>query len=258
MADAKNKPILYGIIGLGLGIALGVGAMLTIQAVTKGANAVNLAGVSGPAEGNINLYPSLATDVGENWLIKIDEKYAISLPEFEETFKMVVKQLQEQQKQTISEKDMVAVKQNALETMINIYVVTVNALKVGMIQSNETRLLLNFAFRQSLMQYYLQTLIKDPNSLTPTKEEIEQFYEQNKANLQTMGLSAVQMKQLIQAQLSQRKTQMWMQSAISRIRERYKIERNEALLKKIGIEGELGQGTGTTLMGTPNTPTMPQ
>ncbi len=81
--NEKNNLIIA--IGLSFVVGLVIGGAIIFFAFGKKANA------------NISLYPTKASEVGNDWLVKIDG-YAISKNEFEEGYKFFLSQIPEQQR----------------------------------------------------------------------------------------------------------------------------------------------------------------
>ena len=189
------------------------------------------------SKGTISLYPPTVSQAHGQWLAKIDN-YVITKSEFDEGISFLISQMPESQKAQI--KDPATLKKLYFDTLINQYIVTIEALKKGILDKKDTRLLLTAAIRQAVYQVYLNQQVTDPSSFTPTEIELNQAYQQYGAQMRKMGYPASQIKGILKQQLSQQKLKRWEQQFVAAARDQYKIEKNEKLLSKEGIEENSG------------------
>lgn len=186
-------------------------------------------------KGVISLYPTKASAAGNDWLVKIDD-YAITKAEFEEGYKYFLAQVPEAQRASLPDESVI--KRQYFENLIAQYVIDIKALNDGIHKSPEGELLLKTALRQAIYQIYLQkNLPQDKSGFMPSKVEIDQYYMQNKAQFDKLGMKADQIKQYAIQEISQRKMQEWVATFIATKKESFKVQRNESLIQKDGLNG---------------------
>ncbi|MCX7820429.1 MAG: hypothetical protein N2258_01990 [Brevinematales bacterium] len=207
-------------IGLSFIVGLVIGGAIIFFTFGKKANA------------NISLYPQKANEVGNDWLVKIDG-YAISKSEFEEGYKFFLSQIPEQQRVNLPNESVL--KYQVLENFITQYVLTVKALNSGIYNSPDSKLAIKLALRDAIYKLYLKSAIKDESIFKPTKAEIEDYYMRNRAQFEKMGLKAEQIKMYAEQDLYNRKLQEWIATFVNSKRQEFKIEKNDALMEKLGI-----------------------
>ncbi len=184
------------------------------------------------ASANISLYPPKSSQVGSEWLVKIDG-YAISKKDFDEAYKYLISQIPEQQRINLPNESLI--KYQVLETLISQYVLVVKALNSGIYNSEENKMLINYAVRESIYKVYLNSAIKDPAVFKPTKAQIEEFYVQNKDQFEKLGWKADQIKMYAEQQIYNKNLQEWMAKFVTSTKEEFKIEKNSNLMEKLGI-----------------------
>ncbi len=181
-----------------------------------------------------------ASEVGNNWLVKIDD-YAISKAEFEDSYNLL--KSTSPQFAGLSPQDEAKLKWQYFESMIDEYIVTLQAVNKGNMNVKTANLLINSSARQSIYTLYLKDNLPVESSFNPTPQEIEQFYQQYKNEFKKSGYNAEQIKQVATENVKKMKLQQWMMSFISHIKEGYKIERNFDAMKTLGIT-EMGMSGG--------------
>ncbi|MGL4367697.1 MAG: hypothetical protein ACRCTQ_05415 [Brevinemataceae bacterium] len=211
-----------------LGIAAGIitGSILTLIISS-------LAAKNKPTESITISLPTI-DKLDSSHLAKI-EQYGVSLKDFTNAYNEIKKTLPPEQLQQLDNNEP-AYKSEILETMINQYVVVATALEEGFLENQENARLFQNAIQQALFQLYVaKNMPQDENAFAPTKAEIDQIYAQYGSELRARGLNAQQSRDTIIAQINQQKRQRWMIDFISKIKEGYRIERNNELLKKENI-----------------------
>ncbi len=209
---------LYVVIGFIVGVLIGGGVTLALRGGS----------VSGDS---ISLYPPKSSLVGGDWLIKIDD-YAVTKSEFEEGYKYFLNQIPEQQRANLPPDT----KRLFFENLLSQYIINLKALKEGLPKTREGQLLLRTAIRQAIYQIYLtKNIPQDKNIFMPSQIEINDYYMRNKAQFDKLGLKSDQIKQYAIQELSQQKMQLWVQGFVAQAKESFKVERNNAQLKQLGI-----------------------
>ncbi len=122
-----------------------------------------------------------------------------------------------------------------LENFISQYVLTVKALNSGIYNTPDSKLAVRLALRDTIYKLYLKSMIKDESIFKPTKAEIEEYYMKNRQQFEKMGLKAEQIKAYAEQDLYNRKLQEWIAAFVTSKRQEFKIEKNEALMEKLGI-----------------------
>jgi RPA family protein len=186
--------------------------------------------------GMVSLYPSSASEVGNEWLVKIDD-YAISKKEFEEGFEYFMSQLKQMAaQQGMPEPSEEQYKTMYLDNLISQYVLVIQALKEETFADKENELLLKLAIRDAIYKVYLNKYLPEDEAVfQPSRVELNQAFNQYRDQFAQMGWSSEQIRQYLTQQLAQQKMQIWMQNLVNQTKERYKIERNRELLEKKGI-----------------------
>jgi hypothetical protein len=170
---------------------------------------------------------------GGEWLAKVED-YVITKKEFDESFAFFLDQLPEGQKVLMDES---AYKRQYLNELVMQYAVLAQAMQEELLADEDTVLLLRSAIRQAIYKLYISKSIpKDQSRFMPSEQEISQYYNQNKDKLTQMGLSAEQMKRYIAQQLAGQKIQLWAADFLDKTKEKHSVKRNEALLKKEGLD----------------------
>ncbi len=230
----------FHVLSLVLGLLVGG---LTVFFVSTGLNQSFSASKNSSV---ISLYPKTADTVQKDWLVKIDN-YVIPKKEFEELYDYTLQTLKKQGANLSQMPSEGVIKGQLLESLISQYAIVVQALKDGIVAEKDSHQLLEMQLRQAIQQLYLQKLMPtDRSQFMPSKVEINQFYEQNKSELAKRGYSSQQVKQLANEELFKRKTQIWIQKTVEEVKEKYKIERNTALIKQLGINTDLPTQNGVT------------
>lgn len=173
-------------------------------------------------------------ELDSNHLAKI-EQFGISLEDFTNAYDQVLKNLPPEQLANIQANEPGA-KAEILETMINQFTVVATALEEGFLEDEENLRLFRNAAQQALFQLYVaKNMPEDPNQFSASQPEIDQAYTQYGAEFRARGMNAQQSKDFIVNQISQQKRQRWMIDFISKIKEGFRIERNDVLLKEQNI-----------------------
>ncbi|NPV01004.1 MAG: peptidyl-prolyl cis-trans isomerase [Brevinematales bacterium] len=249
MADKKGPgAILYIIIAFVVGLGAGFGLTKLLGGAVSG----------GIKTDKIMVQLNKTSDVGSDWLVKIDD-YAISKSEFEDSYNLL--KSTSPQFAGLSPQDEAKLKWQYFESMIDEYIVTLQAVNKGNMNIKTANLLINSSARQSIYTLYLKDNLPLESSFNPTDQEIEQFYQQYKDQFKKSGYNAEQIKQVAIENVKKLKLQQWMMSFITHIKEGYKIERNFDAMKALGItemgmEGGMGGGAGQMLpsQGMPQQP----
>ena len=224
-------------ISLIVGAGIGGGVVLLLKSGSK----VSIAAGSGL--GVIDLFPAKASEVGDNWVVKIDD-YAVTKSEYEDGVKEAFKlykaqydQLPAEQKAQIPMPEENAFKKQYMDLLLNQYIVTLKAFSDGVFSSKSSQILLKSSIRQALIQLYMQQKVTDQSIFIPSKVEIDQYYKQNKAQFDSTGASATQIKEYINQTLSRQKLQEWQAQFLAQSKEGVKVIRNPSL----------SQGQGSTM-----------
>jgi hypothetical protein len=189
-------------------------------------------GSNKPLKNFVESYYKSKGDSGE-WLAKVED-YVITKKEFDESYNFFLDQMPEGQKVLMDES---AYKRQYLNELVMQYVVLAQAMQEDLLADEDTALILKSAIRQAIYKIYInKSLPKDQNRFMPSEQEINQYYNQNKDRLTQMGLSAEQMKRYIAQQLAGQKMQLWASDFLDKTKEKHSVKRNEALLKKEGLD----------------------
>lgn len=232
MSEKNNTNWLFISLALVVGIIIGGGATYLLKSGS---------GSSGKA-GSVNVYPSKAN--GSEWLVKIDD-YVITKPEFEDGLRYFMAQIPEQQRANLPNE--AYIKKQYLDSLIGQYVIVLKAANDGSLNTKESQFIMSAAVRQAIYNFYLQKFIpQDKSAFIPSQAEINQYYNQNKAQFDRMGASADQIKQYAINDLGQRKLQLWVSDFIEQAKESYKIQRNTDVLQKEGITASPAPGGAMT------------
>lgn len=203
---------------------------LMIGIIIGGAIIFLVKGGSGFSAGGINPYPQKSSEVGGDWLVKIDD-YAISKAEFDNGLQMYMSQLPAEYRGREG-----LFKKEYFDSLIGQYVITIKALNEGFLNDKENMILMKTALRSVIQNYYIQkNAPKDPSAFMPSKMEIDQFNMQYSAQFDKMGYSAEQRKQAAVQELQKRNFQKWAIDFMNQTKENYKIQRNNDELTKLGI-----------------------
>ncbi len=187
---------------------------------------------AGKAEFSLAL-PTI-TKLDKDYLAKIED-FGIALADFTNAFDQVKKNLPPEQLVQISANEAGA-KAEILETMINQYAVVATAIEEGFLEDEENMRLFRNAAQQALFQLYVaKNMPEGGNEFTASQPEIDQAYAQYGAEFRARGLNAQQSKDYIVSQIAQQKRQRWMIDFVSKIKEGFRIERNDDLLKEQNI-----------------------
>jgi hypothetical protein len=185
---------------------------------------------SGFSAGGINPYPQKSSEVGGDWLVKIDD-YAISKAEFDNGLQIYLSQLPAEYRGREN-----LFKKEYFDSLIGQYVITIKALNDGFLNDKENQLLIKTALRSVIQNYFIQkNAPKDPSAFMPSKLEIDQFNVQYSSQFDKLGYSADQRRQAAVQELQKRNFQKWAVDYMNQVKENYKIQRNNDELNKLGI-----------------------
>ena len=217
----KKDTIISAAVGLAVGVIITlVGTLFATQTS------------SGKAEFSLAL-PTI-TKLDKDYLAKIED-FGIALADFTNAFEQVKKNLPPEQLVQVSANEAGA-KAEILETMINQFAVVATAIEEGFLEDEENMRLFRNAAQQALFQLYVaKNMPEDGNEFSASQPEIDQAYAQYGAEFRARGLNAQQSKDYIVSQIAQQKRQRWMIDFVSKIKEGYRIERNDDLLKEQNI-----------------------
>lgn len=187
------------------------------------------------AKSTISLDLPSIKELNDKYLARV-EQYGISYDEFTNSLELVQKTLPPAQLAQLKANES-AFKAEILETLINQYVVVATAIEEGFLENEENYKQFQNALYQALSQLYIsKNLPADKNAFAPSNPEIDQAYQQFGSELRARGFNAQQSREFIINQLSQQKQQRWMVDFISKIKEGFRIERNNKLIEKEGID----------------------
>ncbi|OHD55009.1 MAG: hypothetical protein A2Y33_03320 [Spirochaetes bacterium GWF1_51_8] len=233
MSESKNNNmVLFIIIAFVVGIGAGAGGMMLFGGAGGPGGAVK--------SDKIYIHLAKASEVGADWLVKIDD-YAISKSEFNDLFTLI--KSTSPQFQNITPEQDAQLKYQYFESLIDEFIVTLQAVNKGNIDIKTANLLIDQSARQSIYTLFLKNNMPIESSFNPTEQEIEAFYQQYKDQFKQSGMNAEQIKQVSVENIKKLKLQQWMMSFVTHIKEGYKIERNFDALKELGIS-EMGMGGG--------------
>lgn len=217
-----KKDIMIGVVvGLVVGVIITLVGTLFVKQTS-----------SGTAEFSLAL-PAI-TELDKDYLAKI-EGFGIALADFTNAYDQVKKNLPPEQLAQVSANEAGA-KAEILETMINQYAVVATAIEEGFLEDEENMRLFRNAAQQALFQLYVaKNMPEGGNEFSASQPEIDQAYSQYGAEFRARGLNAQQSKDYIVSQIAQQKRQRWMIDFVSKIKEGFRIERNDDLLKEQNI-----------------------
>lgn len=238
-----NKSVLMIVLiiaGLLLGGGLGFIIARSTGSSTDGSSVASSGSGNTKKQPSINLYPSTLDEVGDDWIVTIDD-YAFRFTDFEESYELMESQISQLIVQYYgiapNESQM---KEVYLEQIIPSYVLAIKALDEGVMEDEETVELLKNAIIQSLGTIYLEDILpEDEDYFTPTNLEIEEYYSLYKDQLleykNAYGLTAAELKELVSAQVQQQKLQIWQEEIVQEAKEEYKVKKNSDKLEALGI-----------------------
>ena len=173
-------------------------------------------------------------ELDKDHLAKI-ENYGISVEDYTNAYDQIKKSLPPEQLAGVMANESMA-RAEILETMINQFAVVATAIEEGFLEDEENIRLFRNAAHQALFQLYVaKNLPEDPNQFVASQPEIDQAYTQYGAEFRARGMNAQQSKDFIIAQVAQQKRQRWIIDFVSKIKEGFRIERNDDLLKEQNI-----------------------
>ena len=216
------------IIGLVCGLVVGVLTGVLVSTLMK---------PKSPIAGDITSVPfalNQAKDLDDTLLAKV-ENIGIQVADFSNAYEAIQRTLPPQQVALYKQQEG-AFKAEVFETMINQYVTVAQALKEGFLDDPENMRAMQNAMNGALQQLYVsKNLPTNANAFAPSTPEIDQAYRQYGAQMRAQGMSAQQSRDYIIAQLSQQKQQIWMANFMRKIREGYRVERNNSVIEAQGI-----------------------
>ncbi|MGL4677330.1 MAG: hypothetical protein ACRCWI_06650 [Brevinema sp.] len=213
------------IMGLAIGLAVGIiGAVIFSQS--------NKASSDGKAVLSLAL-PQIEK-LDEDHLVKV-ENFGISVNDFTNAYELVKQNLSPEQQAEISANE-AAAKAEILETMINQYAVVATAIEEGFLEDETNLKLFRNAAQQALFNLYLtQNLPQNENSFVVSQPELDQAYAQYGEELRARGFNATKSREVLTTQITQQKRQRWMLDFVGKIKEGFRVERNNAALEAAGI-----------------------
>ncbi|MGL4394548.1 MAG: hypothetical protein ACRCS8_04920 [Brevinema sp.] len=174
------------------------------------------------------------SSLSDKYLVKV-EKYGISVEEFTNALSEVKKGLAPEQLAQF-EANEALFNANVFESLINQTVVVASAIEEGFLENPENMKLFRNGVQQTLLNLYIsQNAPTDPNAFAPSKAQIDQAFQQFGREFTARGLNASQAREYIVGQLSQQNRQRWTLEFMSKIREKYRIERNTKKLDEYNI-----------------------
>ena len=174
----------------------------------------------------------LNSSTDENWLIDIN---GVKFPSkgIEVGFKVLEENLQ---KSDISNSEKKQIKERFVQTYLDQSAILASSYK-ELIESSSLDILLQEFLRQAATQFWLEKqMLKDPEAIVPTQEEINQYYSENSDRLLRLGLSASQIKSYTEQELRQTKLQNWTYRQLLNFNTNNPIIVNPKLKKKFGIK----------------------
>ena len=168
----------------------------------------------------------------ENWLMDMK---GVKFPSkgMEVGFKSLEENLK---KSDVSDNEKKQIKERFVQTYLDQSAILAASYKEVLENPNLDILLQEF-LRQAATQFWLEKqLEKDPNAITPTKEEIDAYYLENSERLLRLGLSASQIKSYTEQELRQTKLQQWTYNQLAEFKTNNPITINPKMKKKFGIK----------------------
>ncbi len=170
---------------------------------------------------------------GGEWVISIED-LKISTEELDAAFTLYTEQLDASNLDAAAQKRL---KKAFLETFVQQNIIVKKAFEDKIFDDPRIQTQIKILMMQSIYQIYMNHILKTTEpDIEPTSEEINQFYEANKQEFLSYGMTAVQIQQSISAELSKQKLSQWMSDVVNKTRETYRIKRNETVLKKMGYQ----------------------
>ncbi|MGL4563452.1 MAG: hypothetical protein ACRCVW_06340 [Brevinema sp.] len=172
--------------------------------------------------------------LSDDYLAKV-EQYGISVDDYTNTVDEVKKNLPPEQLAQLAGNEALF-NANIFESLINQTVVVATAIEEGFLEKPENLKLFRNATQQALLNLYIaQNAPSDSNAFAPSKAQIDQAFQQFGAQLTANGMNATQVKEYIVTQLIQQNRQRWVLEFMSKIREKFRIERNETQMSNQNI-----------------------
>lgn len=110
--------------------------------------------------------------------------------------------------------------------------VLARALDDPMLQNPTNQYLLRALFRQSLTEFYIREMLgHDRASLEPSRQEIDQYYQENRERIEASGLPITEVIRLIQNELASRRFQAAQSNFIEETVRKTPIETNSAYFR---------------------------
>lgn len=184
------------------------------------------------------LAPYLIPETNKNikdWLFKVDD-FNFSYQNFKISFNYMLSNLPDNQLSLLDTNKMIDLEKQYIEQYITENILVISAFDEKILESREAEEFLQIALVKAISQYYLQYHFpKDKNTLMPSKEEINQYYQSNRERFVELGMNAEQIQQVATQELAQAKVKKWMEEKITLLKESYRIKRNQDLLKNKGL-----------------------
>ncbi|MGL5955589.1 MAG: hypothetical protein ACRC0X_03145 [Brevinema sp.] len=216
------------IIGLAIGLTIGILGTVIFSQFSK-SDQENNGGKS-----TLSLALPQIEKLDEHYLAKI-ENFGISVNDFTNAYELVKQNLPPEQQVQFSANE-AAAKAEILETMINQYAVVATAIEEGFLENEENLQLFRNAAQQALFNLYLtQNMPQNENVFIASQPEIDQAYAQYGAELRARGLNAQQSREFLVTQITQQKRQRWMLDFVGKVKEGFRVERNNVALETQGI-----------------------
>lgn len=191
-------------------------------------------GSKGNPVSSVSLALPEVDELTDAYLVKV-ENHGITVEDFTNAYELLQKNLPAQQKEAILSNEPAA-KAEILENMINQYAVVATAIEEGFLEDPKIQKQFRNAAQQALLQLYIsENMPSDENAFAASKPEIEQAYAQHRQQIAASGMNATQAQEYLSGQISQQKQQRWMYEFISKVKEGFRVERNNEAIKNNGI-----------------------
>ena len=213
MDEKSFKSLIYIIIAVVVGIIVGAGFTSLINQ-----------GFS-PKGGSISMFPPVYH--GQDWLVKVDN-YVITKKDFENYYKLNIAQIPASQLASVSEG---VLKKTLLDNLLGEYIINLKAINDGTIDKASA----TEALRQAIFSIYMNKYSpQDKSIFVPSSDEINEFYQQHKAQIDPR-MTADEITSYLKQFLSQQNYQKWANDFINASKSSYRIVSNSDLLREEGV-----------------------
>lgn len=169
----------------------------------------------------------------EYWIFKIDD-VPISARQFQRGYNSYLDQLDDSQKKEMKNNNIY--KKQFFDNFLNQEVVIRKAMEKDFFADPDVDALIDVAMRDAIYKIYLLKQMPSSSKFEPNDVEINNYYRLHQQQISQMSLNTAQIKELIKSELRKKKAEIWLAEYVQKLKEEYKIKRNDTTMKKLGLE----------------------